>query len=83
MEKDNQQLQKTKLQTKNKYELNRRRALIGKQIESIKEKKLNGRKQKRNDMVEDIDSGRFFQLATSNKSYINGSNLHAFKVKFC
>ena len=27
-------------------------------------------------MVEDVDIGRFFELATTNKRYVNGLNLH-------
>ena len=27
-------------------------------------------------MVEDIDIGRFFEIATTNKRYVNGLNLH-------
>ena len=30
-------------------------------------------------MVEDIDLGRFFELATSNKIYVNSLNLHEIK----
>ena len=30
-------------------------------------------------MVKDIDLGRFFQLATSIKIYVNSSNLHEIK----
>ena len=30
-------------------------------------------------MVEDIDLGRFFELATSNKIYVNNLNLHEIK----
>ena len=30
-------------------------------------------------MVEDIDLGMFFELATSNKTYVNNSNLHEIK----
>ena len=30
-------------------------------------------------MVEDIDFGRFFELATSNKMYVNSLNLHEIK----
>ena len=30
-------------------------------------------------MVEDVDIGRFFELATSNKLYVNNLNLHGIK----
>ena len=30
-------------------------------------------------MVEDIDIGSFFELATSNKTYVNNLNLHKIK----
>ena len=44
-------------------------------IESHKEIKQNGRKQKREDMVKDIDLGRFFELTTSKKTYVHNLNL--------
>ena len=47
------------------------------QNESNKERKRNERRQKRENVVEeDIDKGRFFELATSNKIYVNYLNLH-------
>ena len=64
------QLQKTKLEKKK---------LIRKQNESNREIKQNERIQKRENVVEDIDLGRFFELATSNRKYVNGSNLHEIK----
>ena len=67
----NQQLQKTKkptkLQKKKQYELNKRRKFIRRQNESNKEIKQNERRQKRDNMVEDIDIGRFFELATTDR----------------
>ena len=69
----------TKLQKKKRYEFNKRRTLIIKQIESNKETKQNERRQKRENMVEDNDSGRFFELATSNKIYVNNLKLHEIK----
>ena len=33
-------------------------------------------------MIEDIDIGRFLELATTNKRYVNGLNLHEIKNKF-
>ena len=80
----NRQLQKTKkptkLQKKKEYELNKRRKFIRRQNESNREKKQNERRQKRENIVEeDIDVGRFFELATSNKIYVNNLNLHQIK----
>ena len=66
----------TNLQKKQQNELNKRRTLIRKQNESSKETKQNERRQKRENMVEDIDLGSFFELATSNKIYVNILNLH-------
>ena len=77
------QLQKTKkttkLQKKKQYELNKRKKLNRKQNESNKETKQNGRRQTKENMVEDIDLGRFFELPTSNKIYVNNLNLHEIK----
>ena len=71
------QKSKLKLQKKKQYELNKRRVLIRKQNESNKERKQNERRQKRENLVEkDIDLGRFFELATTNQTYVNGFNLH-------
>ena len=80
----NHQLQRTKkttkLQTKKQYDLNKRRKLIRKQTEANKEIKQNERKQKKENLIdEDIDIGRFFELATSNKVYVNKLNLHEIK----
>ena len=41
--------------------------------------KQNERRQKREIMVEDIDLGRFLELATSNKIYVNRLNWHGIK----
>ena len=80
----NRQLQKTekstKLQKKIEYELNKRRKLIRRQNESNREKKQNERRQKRENLAEeDIDLGRFFELATSNNIFVNNLNLHEIK----
>ena len=56
-----------------------RRVLIRKQNESNREIEQNERKQKRGNVVEDIDSGRFFELAITNKRYVIGLNLHEIK----
>ena len=53
--------------------------MIRKQHESNKETKQNERRQKRENLVEDIDLSRFFQLATSNKIYVNNINLREIK----
>ena len=50
-----------------------------KQNESNKAIKQNERRQRRENMVEDIDIGRFFELATTDRKYINGLNLHEIK----
>ena len=49
------------------------------QNESNKELKRNERRQRRENLVEDIDIGRFFELATSNRIYVNNLNLHEIK----
>ena len=49
--------------------------MIKEQNESNKETKQNERRQKRENRVEDIDLGRFFELATSNKIFVNNLNL--------
>ena len=65
------------------YELNKRRALIRKQSELNKEMKQNERRQKiENLRDEDIDIGRFFELATSDKMYVNELELHGIKSEF-
>ena len=70
---------KTRLAEKKKTKLEKRK-LIRKQNESNKERKRNERRQKRKNIAEeDIDVGRFFELATSNKIYVNNLNLHEIK----
>ena len=76
---------KQKSQQKNMklYELNKRRTLIRKQNESNKEMKQNERKQKRENILDEgIDLGRFFELATTNRKYVNGLNLHEIRNVF-
>ena len=53
--------------------------MIRRQSESNKEIKQNERRQKREIIVEDIDLGRFLEISTSNKRYVNNLNLHEFK----
>ena len=80
----NRELQKTKkptkLQKKKEYELNKRRKLNRIQNESNKETKQNERRQKRENMVEDINIDRFLELATTDREYVNGLNLHEIKT---
>ena len=64
---------------KKEYELNKRRKLIRIQNESNKETKQIERRQRRENMAEDIDTGRFFELATTDREYVNGSKLHEIK----
>ena len=49
------------------------------QNESNEETKQNQRRQKRENIVGDVDLGRFFELATSDKIYVN--NLNLFEIK--
>ena len=53
--------------------------MIRKQNESNREIKRNERRQKRENILEDMDIGRFFELATTNRNYVNGLNLHEIK----
>ena len=62
------QLQKTKKKTK-----------VIRINESNRVIKRNERRQRRENMVEDIDIGRFFELATSNNIYVDNLNLHEIK----
>ena len=48
-------------------------------MNQIEKKKQNERRQKRENMVEDIDTGRFFELATTDRQYVNALNLHEIK----
>ena len=73
---------KTKLQKKKQYELCKKRTLIRKQNRSSKEIKQNERIQKRENVVDDIDLGRFFELATTNIKYVKGLNVHEIKNEF-
>ena len=70
----NSVVNKTQLRKpKNKTKLSR------KQNELNKEIRRNERRQKRENMIEDIDIGRFFELATTDRKYVNGLNLHEIK----
>ena len=67
-------MKKTQLQrTKKKTKLSRKRNELNKEI------KRNERRQKRENILEDIDLGSFFELATANRKYVNGLNLHEIK----
>ena len=69
------QLQKTKKKTK--LEKNK---LIRKQNEiNIVIKQIERIEKRQNLMDEDIDLGRFFELATSNRKHVNGLNLNEIK----
>ena len=59
--------------------MNKRNNLIRKQNESNREIKQNGRRQKRQNIADDIDIRRFFEIATTNRKYLNGLNLHEIK----
>ena len=74
----NSVVNKTRLAEKKKTKLQKRK-LIRRKNESNGEIKRNERRQKRENMIEDIDIGRFFELATSNKIYVNNLNLHEIK----
>ena len=69
----NSVVNKTQLQKTKKKKLTRE------QNESNKEIKRNERRQRKENMVEDIDIGRFFELATTDRQYVNGLNLHEIK----
>ena len=49
-------------------------------MNQIEKKKQNERRQKKENMVEDIDIGRVFKLATTDREYVNGLNLHEIKI---
>ena len=66
-------MNKTQLQKIKKKKLTRE------QNESNREIKRNERRQKRENIIEDIDVGRFLELATSNRKYVNGLILHEIK----
>ena len=55
--------------------------MIRKQNESNKEIKQNERRQKKENLVQEVDLGRFFKLGTTNKIYVNGLNLHEIKIE--
>ena len=69
----NSVVNKTQLQKTEKKNLTRE------QNESNREKKQNERRQKRENMIEDINIGRFFELATTDRQYVNALNLHEIK----
>ena len=77
----NSVMNKTRLAEKKKTKLQKKK-LIRKQNESNREIKRNEWRQKRENIAEDIDLGRFFELATTNRKYVNGLNLHEIKNEF-
>ena len=74
----NSVVNKTRLAEKKKTKLQKRK-LIRRKNESNSEIKRNERRQKRENMIEDIDIGRFFELTTTDRKYVNGFNLHEIK----
>ena len=71
------------MQKKKQYQLNKKRALITEQNVSNKKMKQNEAKQKREKRIDEyIDLGRFFELATSDKIYVNILNLHEIENDF-
>ena len=74
----NSVVNKARLAEKKKTKLQKRK-LIRRKNESNREIKRNERRQKRENMIEDNDIGRFFELATTDGKYVNGLNLHEIK----
>ena len=74
----NSKVNKTRLAEKKKTKLQKKK-LIKKQNESNGEIKQNERRHKSENIVEDIDIGRFFELAITDRKYVNGLNLHEIK----
>ena len=74
----NSVVNKTRLAEKKRTKLQKRK-MIRRKNESNREIKRNERRQKRENMIEDIDIGRFFELATTDRKYVNGLNLHEIK----
>ena len=56
--------------------------MIRRKNESNREIKRNERRQKRENMVEDFDIGRFSELATTDRKYVNGLNLYEIKNEY-
>ena len=73
----NSVINKTRLAEKRKQ--NWKKRVIREQNELNGERKQNERRRKRENILEDIDIGRFFELATSNRKYVNRLNLHEIK----
>ena len=71
-------MNETRLAENKKTKLQKKK-LIRKQNESNREIKRNERRQKRENIAEDFDLGRFFELATTNRKYVNVLNLHEIK----
>ena len=68
--------------TKSNMNFEKKIALIRKQNVSNKEIKQNERNEKRENIVdEDVDSRKFFKLATIDKIYVTGLHLHEIKIE--
>ena len=50
-------------------------------MNQLKKNKTKWKKTKKGNMVENIDSGKCFELATANKRYVNGIKLHESKIE--
>ena len=74
----NSVMNKTRLAEKKKTKLQKKK-LIRRRNESNREIKRNERRQKRENVVEDIDVGRFFELTTTNRKHVKGLILHEIK----
>ena len=60
--------------------MNKRKTLISKQNESSKGIKQTEKKtKKREDLIKCVALGRFFELVTTNKMFVNELNLHQIK----
>ena len=70
---------KTRLAEKKKTKLQKKKLIRRQNESSNTEIKRNERRQKRENMVDDNDLGRFFELATSDKIFVNNLNLHEIK----
>ena len=71
-------MNKTQLAEKKKTKLQKRK-LIRRKNESNREIKQDERIQRRENIIEDIDIGRFSELATTGRKYVNGLKLHEIK----
>ena len=63
----------------NKTRLTEKKRKQNYKMNQIEKKNKNERRQERENMVDDFYLGRFFELITSNKIYVNNLNLHEIK----